>query len=134
MNPYKHKRLWFYRAIAFILGPLFLTGCGDDNNPIIPPLTLLDVTQQLAANGCASSIFTGQAGASTRAEATGPANENPDLFILDPNGVQIASATNPNLGTESLGFSPTVTGGHTVQVCDANNVGGAVRVVVTQQR
>lgn len=132
MGVYKNNHFWTYLSMIFVLGVTFLTGCGNNDNPILPPTVLLDVTQQLAPNGCAAAIFNGQAGDDVDITATGPANENPDLFVFDPSSTQVAAAQSPNLGIETLGFTPAVTGAFTVQVCDVNNVGGAVRVRVVE--
>ncbi len=132
MAIYKNKGLWRYLGIIFLVGPVFLAGCHDEDNGS-SPVILLDTTQQLAPGGCASPLFNGEAGVPVKVEATGPSNENPDLTIFDPNNNQVATATNSTLGSETLGFTPSITGGYTVRVCDVNNVGGAVRVVVTQR-
>lgn len=131
MTFYKNRGLWIYLGLILVVGPIFIAGCHDNKGPTT--IVLLDTTQQLAPGGCASSLFNGQAGVPVKVEATGPSNENPDLTLFDPNNNQIATATNPTLESETLGFTPNITGGYTVRVCDVNNVGGAVRVVVTQR-
>jgi len=130
MDIHKNKPIWIYLSIVLVLGTILLTSCenGDDDSDNV----LQDVVLQLAPGACASTTFSGQAGVSVNIRATGPSNEDPNLFVTDPTGAQVATAQTTTLGVETLGLTPSVTGAFTLSVCDANNVGGPVRVIITQ--
>jgi hypothetical protein len=58
---------------------------------------------------------------------------DPDLFVFGTTDTQIAAAHTVTPGIETLAFKPSVNGTYTLNVCDVKQVGGAVRVIVTEE-
>ena len=130
-------RLAFPALIS--LAALLVSGaaCGGDSSTDAATVVLLDQTFPLhAAEACAdggvSMDFSGTAGRTITAEATGPSNMTPVFVLYAPDfATQIAVSSPNGSGKAKLIFTLTLAGTHHITLCEATGVSGSVRMRVT---
>ncbi len=106
------------------------------------PITLLDTTVALNANAtcstggnfCADNLtfLPARVGDSITVQVSGPSNLDPDVVIVNSAGAWIASGYSSGPGSETVIFSPFQIDVLRVRVYDYLQVGGTVRVNITQ--
>ena len=126
------------RAIlAVTLAALCLTSCGGSESTAPVTVTVLDVTVPLVQGvtcdqGGVGIEFTGEAGKTVTILATGASNQTPRFYLYNPSyGTLLGASSAYGANRARLIFALTESGVHHLTVCEANGVGGSVRVTVT---
>ncbi len=106
------------------------------------PVTLLDTTVALNANAtcstggnfCADGLtfLPARIGDTITVQVSGPSNLDPDVVILNSAGEWVASGHSYNPGSETVTFTPYQIDVLRVRIHDYRQVGGTVRVNITQ--
>lgn len=117
-----------------------LTGCGGGSSPSAPSsavvTTLVDTSVTLPVGAtCQTSgqslDFSSESGKTIAITVTGSAGTNLVIILYAPDFATQLATGGLNGTTGTLSFTLFETGTHHLTVCDANGVGGAVRVNVT---
>ena len=125
-----------HAGLAVLLAASLAMGCGNDTTAT-STVQLLDVTLTLTQGvtcdvGGVSADFTGTAGKTVTALASGSSNLRPQFVLYAPDySTQLASSAPNGSGRAKLTFALTQTGQHHLTLCDANGAAGALRVTVT---
>ena len=126
-------------GLVMVIAGLHLTGCGSKSPTAPTPVVLLDTTVTLVQGvtcsiGYAGAEFTGAAGKTVTISTTGAASLTPLFILYAPDfATQLGGSSSSGAGAASLTFALTQPGLHHLSICDANGVGGALRVTVKQQ-
>ena len=84
--------------------------------------------------GYVGAEFTGMSGRTVAISTTGATSLTPLFILYAPDfATQLATSSPSGAGASSLTFALTQSGLHHLSICDANGVGGALRVTVQQQ-
>ena len=130
------QRVQVLAVLSLAGGLLAAAGCSGKSESTSPTtITVIDSTRTLqagvnCANGGRSLEFPGTAGTTVTIVATGSSAPHVTLYAPDF-ATQLGSSTDV-AGRATLTYTLPQSGTYFISFCDANAVGGAVRVVVTR--